>query len=107
MRHAEKIAPVAAVLTGLGTLVCCLPLGLATAAATASLSSVAAEYQPWFLGASLLLLAVGLIQLRRANRTCATRPWSSAIVFGVCAAIVLAIVLFPQAVAGLLADWLP
>lgn len=107
MKHGERIAPVAAALTGLATLACCLPVGFAAAAVTASLSSGVAAFQPWFLGASVLLLLVGVVQLRQAQRTCATRPYSSLIVFGVSAAIVLLVIFFPQAIAGMLADWLP
>ena len=107
MRHAEKIAPVAAAVTGLGTLVCCIPMGFATAALAASLSAAVAPYQSWLLGASVVLLGVGLLQLRQRQRACARRPYSSLIVFGVSAAIVLMVVLFPQFVAGIVADWLP
>jgi hypothetical protein len=107
MKHGEKIAPVAAALTGLATLACCLPMGFAAAAVTAGLSTVVAAYQQWFLGASVALLVVGMVQLRYAQRTCATRPYSSLIVFSVSAVIVVLVVLFPQVIAGLLADWLP
>ena len=107
MKHGEKIAPVAAALTGLATLACCLPMGFAAAAVSASLTTVVAAYQPWFLGASVVLLLVGAAQLRQANRTCATRPYSSLIVFCLSAAVVVLVVLFPQVIAGILADWLP
>ena len=107
MRHGEKIAPVAAAVTGLATLACCLPLGFAAAAMTASLSTVVAAYQPWFLIMSAALLCVGLVQLRAVHRTCSTRPYSSLIVFCVCAVIVLLVVFFPQVMAGIMADWLP
>jgi hypothetical protein len=35
MKHSEKIAPLAAVIGALSTLVCCLPLGIAGAAGAA------------------------------------------------------------------------
>jgi hypothetical protein len=70
MKHGEKIAPVAAALTGLATLACCLPFGFAAAAVTGSLSTVVAAYQPWFLGASVVLLLVGAAQMRNVQRTC-------------------------------------
>jgi len=89
MKHGEKIAPVAAALMGLATLACCLPMGFAAAAVTASLSTVVAPYQPWFLGASVVLLLVGTVQLRQIQRTCATRPYSSLIVFCVSAVMPL------------------
>ena len=76
MKHSEKIAPVAAALTGLATLACCLPMGFAAAAVTAGLSTVVAAYQPWFLGLSVVLLAVGLVQLNQVQRTCSRRPYA-------------------------------
>ena len=59
MKHGEKVAPVMAALTGLATIACCLPMGFAAAAVTASLGMAVAAYQPWFLGVSVLLLIVG------------------------------------------------
>jgi hypothetical protein len=107
MKHVEKVTPVAAALTSLATLVCCLPMGFPAAAATASLSMVVAAYQRWFLGASVVLLVVGMVLLQRVQRTCTTRPYGSMVVFGVSALIVLLVVFFPQVVAGIVADWMP
>ena len=107
MKHGEKAAPVMAALTGLATIACCLPMGFAAAALTASLSMAVAAYQPWFLGASVLLLLVGAVQLRETRRACGTHAYSSLIVFSLCAVIVVLVVVFPDVIAGLLADWLP
>jgi hypothetical protein len=107
MRHGEKIAPVMAAVTGLATIACCLPLGFAAAAVTTSLGMTMAAYQPWFLGASVLLLLVGAVQLRQTQRACGTRSYSSLIVFGLSAVIVVLVVLFPEVIAVLFADWLP
>jgi hypothetical protein len=107
MKHVEKVTPIAAALTSLATLVCCLPMGFAAAAATASLSMVVATYQRWFLAASVVLLIVGVVQVQRVQRTCASRPYGSLLVLGVSAMVVLLVVLFPQLVAGLVADWMP
>ena len=107
MKHGDTVAPVAAAVTALTTLVCCLPIGFATAAATASLSLAVAKYQWWLLAASLALLGTGAVQLRRAHRTCAARRTRSTVVFCVSAAIVILAIFFPQVIAGLAADWLP
>jgi hypothetical protein len=107
MKHGEKVAPVMAAVTSLATLACCLPMGFATAALSASLSMAVAAYQPCFLGGSVLLLSVGAVQLRQTQRTCGTRSYSSLIVFGVSAVIVALVVVFPDVIAGLLADWMP
>ena len=107
MKHGEKVAPVMAAFTGLATLACCLPMGFAAAAVTTSLGVAVAAYQPWFFGGSVLLLIVGAIQLRQKQRACATRSYSSLIVFSLSAVTVVLVVVFPQVIAGLLADWLP
>lgn len=107
MKHREMLTPMAAALTSLGTLVCCLPVSFAAAAVTASVSTAVAAWQPWLLGASGLLLIAGAIQLRQAHRRCATRPFASYAVFGVSAGVVVLVLFFPQVIAGMLADWLP
>lgn len=107
MKHGEKVAPVMAAVTSLATIACCLPVGFAAAAVTASLSMTVAAHQPWLLGASVLLLLIGGVQLRQTQRRCGTRSYSSLIVFGLSALIVVLVVVFPQVLAGLFADWMP
>lgn len=108
MRERQTVAaPLAAALSAASALVCCVPVGFTTAAATASLSAVVEPYQSWLLCASVVLLTVGAFQLRRARRLCAARPTLSLIVFGISAAIVAGVLLFPQTIAGFVADWLP
>jgi hypothetical protein len=107
MKNREMIAPVAAAITGLGTLVCCLPVSFAAAAVTASVSTAVAAWQPWLLGASALLLIIGGVQLAQARRRCARRRSASYVVFGMSAVIVVLVLFFPQLVAALMADWLP
>jgi hypothetical protein len=107
MKHGDKIAPVAGALGAIGTLLCCLPLGFAGAAATAGLAAAIAPLRAWMLGASVILLSIGAIQLTR-DRRCATKPrTSSVVVLCVSAAIITLVVVFPQVLAGILADWLP
>ena len=103
MKHTEKLAPVAAAVTALTTMACCLPMGIAAAAATAGLSTVAAEYQGWLLGASGVMLALGLVQLRAVKRSCARRSYSSVIIFCLSAVIVLAVAFFPHVIAEAMA----
>jgi predicted small integral membrane protein len=107
MKHAEKIAPIAAAVSALATLACCLPIAFAAGTAMAGLAVVAGSYRWWFLGASAGLLLVGGVQLVRVRRTCATRRAGSMVILGVSAAIVLLVLAFPQVVAGLIADWMP
>lgn len=103
MKHSEKIAPVAAVISVFSTIACCLPLGIAAAVGAAGLGVVLAPLRPWLIGFSLALLIFGLWQLYRSSGSCPRRSGTSIAVFWLSAIIVLAIMLFPQAVAGLLA----
>jgi hypothetical protein len=107
MKHAEKVAPVAAAVSALATLACCLPIAFAAGTAAAGLAVVAGAYRWWFLGASGALLIVGAVQLVRIRRACATRGTGSMVILGMSAAIVLLVLAFPQVIAGLIADWIP
>ena len=107
MRHLEKVTPVVAAVSAVSTVVCCLPLGFAGAAALGTVAAVVAPLQAWFIGASVALLLIGVGQIARPQRTCRTRTTSSLVILGLCAVIVLAVVFFPQVVAGIAADWLP
>ena len=59
------------------------------------------------MGASVVLLLIGVVQIARPQRTCRTRTTPSLVILCLCAVVVLAVVLFPQVVAGIAADWLP
>jgi hypothetical protein len=107
MKHAERITPIAAALSALTTLLCCLPLGFAAAAATASLSVAVAALRPWLLGASVVLVAIGFVQVYRGRKTCDRRSRATLAILWMCAAVVLVITLFPQVVATALADFVP
>ena len=106
MPASEKVTPVAAAVTAVSTMLCCLPGTFAAAAATTGVGLFVIDYQAWFLGASVVLLAIGGLQLRRAHRTCSTSRTSSVVVLCLSAAIVLVTVLFPQLLAGVIADWI-
>jgi hypothetical protein len=104
MKHSEKIAPLAAVVGAVSTLACCLPLGIAAAAGAAGLGVVLEPLRPWLLGSSIALLGVGVVQLYRSKAACQRRSPVSTAVLLVSAMIVLAVVLFPQAMASLQAN---
>src|SRR5262249_55514454 len=104
VKHGEKLAPVAAVVSALSCMACCLPFGLAAAAGFAGLGIALEPIRPWLMGVSAFLLLAGLWQLYRRPRTCAPSSRVSLVIFWICAAIVAALVIAPQLVAGLLAD---
>ncbi len=104
MRSLEKAMPVAAAVTALSTLLCCLPLGLSAGVLAAGVGIALAPLRPWLLVLSTVFLAVGFVQLYRANRTCQRRSWGGILLFPIAAMVVVGMTLFPQVVAGFLAD---
>jgi hypothetical protein len=98
-----NLASVGAVASALAASSCCLPLfPFLAAAGLAGGSALLATLQPYLLGASVLL-GYGFYQARRAKR-CNCRPsLVSTILLWTSAAIVVVMIIFPQAVAALLA----
>jgi hypothetical protein len=103
MRVAEKLTPVAAVISALATLACCLPLGIAGAVGALGLSVALERARPWLIGIAVILLGVSWIQMYRGRKSCQQRSRISVLLFGLCAAVVLAVMIFPQQLAELLA----
>jgi hypothetical protein len=104
MKHAEKMMPVAAVIAAVSSLACCLPLGIAAAAGAGGLAMVLEPVRPWLLAASAVFLAIGAVQLYRSHGSCARRTRTSLALFWIAAVVVAGIMVFPQMVAGFLAD---
>ena len=106
-RLAERLTPLAAAATALAAFACCVPLGLAGALGVLTVSSLFDAVQPWFLTAATLLLALSAFQLYRGQRTCQRgRRRFGLTVLGLSATIVLLVLLFPQSVAGWIADFI-
>lgn len=99
-------AALSAVGSVLAALTCCLPvLPFVLAAGTASGASFLARYigalRPYLLGLSVLLIAIGFYQSRRATQ-CACKPSVlSQVVLWLSALIVAISILLPQAFADL------
>ena len=95
---------VGAVLSSLLTLGCCLPLPFLGAAGVAGASVFLAGARPWMLAISITLLGCGFFQVYRGVR-CRTRQSKTAIaLLSVATIVVVLLLLFPQAVASVLAD---
>jgi hypothetical protein len=100
-------ASLGAIVSSLATMLCCLPIAFAAAIGAAGASAFLLKFRPWFLGLSVVLLGIGFWQQHRA-RECAIKGravgqfllWTAVV-------IVLVIILFPQQIAGFLADRLP
>jgi hypothetical protein len=105
-RYAERVTPLAAAATALAAFACCVPLGFAGALGVLALSGLFDALQPWFLTAATLLLAVSAVQLYRRRGTCQRggRRFSLTVLW-LSTAIVLLVLLFPQSVAGWIADY--
>jgi hypothetical protein len=104
VKHEEKLAPAAAVVSALSCMACCLPLGIAAAAGTAGLSLVLEPIRPYLMAVSGALILFGVWQLYRRGRSCPRRSRTSIVVFWTCAAIVALLMVAPQIVASILAD---
>ena len=105
MRVTERVAPLAAAMSALATLACCLPLGIAGAVAALGLSVALAELRPWLIGLSVILLGVSFLQISQGRKSCQRRSRLSLILFVVSAIVVLGVLVFPQKVAELMAVW--
>lgn len=97
-------ASVAAMVTSLLTLSCCLPLPFLGAAGIAGASVFLAAARPWLLGLSIVLLGLGFFQIYRGMR-CRTRQSKTAVaLLGLATFVVVLLLLFPQVIASVLAD---
>ena len=103
MKHGERWAPIAAAMSALATMACCLPLGIGGAVGALGLGVALESLRLWLIGLAVILLGWGLLQLSRGQRACQRRSPFSLVVFGISAAIVIGVLLFPQKLAELLA----
>ena len=107
MKPSTKVMPVAAAITALSTLACCLPLSLSAAFGIATVSVVLEPYRSGLIAISIVFLAIGAFQLYRFKRTCRKNSVSDIVVVVLSGIIVVGLLLFPQAMAVLLADLFP
>jgi hypothetical protein len=103
MKDSARIAPVAALLSAVLSITCCLPLGIPAGIGLAGIGMLMDRLQPWLMALSLVFLTVGLVQLYR-QRACQRRNLLNLVIFCIAATIVLALIFFPQVVASILAD---
>lgn len=97
-------ASVAAMLTSLLTLGCCLPLPFLGAAGVAGASVFLAGARPWLLGLSVILLVAGFFQLYRGMRCGARQSKTAITLLSLATIVVVLLLLFPQVLASVLAD---
>ena len=98
------LASVAAIVSSVATIGCCLPLGLAAALGAGAASVLFVTLRPWLLGLSVVLLGFGFWQQRRARQCAVKGRLLGAVLLWVAVIVVLGMLVFPQQVAGLLAS---
>jgi len=94
----------AAMLSAVATIGCCLPLGFAAAVGAGAASAFFATLRPWFLALAVLLLAAGFWQQHRAKQCSVRGRLIGNVLLWVAMAVVLGMILFPQQIAGFIAD---
>ncbi|HEV3220908.1 MAG TPA: hypothetical protein VGZ48_14150 [Candidatus Acidoferrales bacterium] len=97
-------ASVAAIVSSLVMISCCLPLGFAAAIGAAGASGFVASLRPWLLGLSVVMLALGFWQQRRAKQCGIKGRMAGQVLLWVAVVVVAGMILFPQHIAGFLAD---
>ena len=100
-------ASLGAILSSLATMVCCLPLAFASAIGAAGASAFLPKFRPWFLGLSVVLLGIGFWQQRRARQCAVKGRIVGQVLLWAAVAVVVGMILFPQQIAGFIADRLP
>lgn len=97
-------ASILAILGSIATIGCCLPIGFAAALSVGAASAFVTRLRPWLLGFSIAFIVVGFWQQRRAKRCAVRGRWIGTVLLWAAVAVVLAMTLFPQQVAGFIAD---
>lgn len=101
--RAKWAAPLAAIASAFAALACCLPFGFLAALGAAGAGLFFARYRIWFIGLAPLFLAFGFWQYYRAPRCSVRTRRLNGVLLGIATLVVLAILLFPQWIASLLA----
>jgi hypothetical protein len=97
-------ASVAAILSSVATMSCCLPLGFAAALGAGTASAFFTTLRPWLLGLSVVLLGLGFWQQHRAKQCAIRGKLLGGVLLWAAVIVVLAMILFPQQIAGFIAD---
>jgi len=97
-------ASLGAIVSSLATMGCCLPLGFAGALGAAGTSAFLQRFHPWLLALSIVFLGVGFWQQRRARLCSVKRSYLSTVLLWTAVVFVVAMVVFPQEIAGFIAD---
>jgi len=97
-------ASLAAILSSVAAIGCCLPFGFAGALGVGVASPFFTTAGPWLLGGSIGLIALGFWQQRRAKQCAVRRKAIGNILLWAAVGVVLSMILFPQQIAAFIAD---
>lgn len=97
-------ASLGAMASSIVTIGCCLPLGFAAALGAGAASAFFSTLRPWLLGLSVVLLGLGFWQQHRAKQCAVRGRVLGSVLLWAAVAVVLGMVLFPQQIAGFIAD---
>ena len=97
-------ASVGAILSSLASVSCCLPLGFAAALGAGAASAFLTRLRPWLLGLSVVLIGLGFWRQRRATQCAVKGRVVGQVLLWAAVVVVLGMILFPQQIAGFLAD---
>jgi hypothetical protein len=97
-------ASLMAILGSIATIGCCLPIGFAAALGAGTASAFFTTLRPWLLGLSVVFIAVGFWQQHRAKQCAVRGRWVGNLLLWAAVLVVTGMVLFPQQVAGFIAD---
>jgi O-antigen ligase len=97
-------ASLAAILSSVATISCCLPLGFAAALGAGAASAFFTTLRPWLLGLSIALLGLGFWQQHRAKQCSIRGRLIGSVLLWMALIVVLGMILFPQEIAAFIAD---
>jgi O-antigen ligase len=97
-------ASLLAILGSVATIGCCLPVGFAAALGAGAASAFFTALRPWLLGLSVVFIAIGFWQQHRTKECAARGRWIGSMLLWAAVVVVIGMILFPQQVAGFIAD---
>ena len=97
-------ASLAAIVSSVATISCCLPIAFAGALGAGTASAFATTLRPWLLGLSIILLGFGFWQQRRAKQCAVRGRLVGNVLLWAAVVVVLGMILFPQEIAAVIAD---
>lgn len=97
-------ASLAAIVSSVATISCCLPIAFAGALGAGTASAFATTLRPWLLGLSVILLGFGFWQQHRAKQCAVRGRLVGNVLLWAAVVVVLGMILFPQEIAAVIAD---